>query len=80
MHVYNLYPSAAFMILNNGVEQIIIQFADDTIDFNLLDINFSTDLEQITELIFSPTIKSIKKNVTCLASKVSYTNWENSCH
>ena len=30
-------------------------------DFNLLGINFSTDLEQITELNFSPAIKSIKK-------------------
>ena len=30
-------------------------------DFNLLGINFSTDLERITELNFSPAIKSIKK-------------------
>ena len=30
-------------------------------DFNLLGINFSTDLQQITEPNFSPTIKSIKK-------------------
>ena len=30
-------------------------------DFNLLGINFSTDLQRITELNFSPTIKSIKQ-------------------
>ena len=36
-------------------------------DFNLLGISFLTDLEWITELTYSPTIKSIEKNVACLA-------------
>ena len=36
-------------------------FAWGATDFNLLGINFSTDLERITELNFSPAIKSIKK-------------------
>ena len=36
-------------------------FAWGATDFNLLGINFATDLEWITKLNFSPTIKSIKK-------------------